>query len=306
MLTIGFSEFDKIRKEINRITHNARSISSKVKMAASYNLFAYFLDNEKYPQKPLEADDGLLSRVITRSASHAPVSLSKSERSGLLKAVKENSRELAKQDKYVLLKLHSDIELVTLSELIEKYQLMLSKNLNEDKWQAIFSENPFILNMAFGYPVVKIQDQASVGGRKISGSGDKVTDYIVKNNITNNTAIFEIKTPQTKLLNLTPYRDGVYTPSKELSGAVNQVLDQKYKFQKEISVIKDNSGLFDIESYSVHCALIIGVVPSNRDHQKSLELFRRNSKDVEVITFDELFEKLKQLYAFLSADEADA
>ncbi len=110
--------------------------------------------------------------------------------------------------------------------------------------------------MAFGYPVVKIQDQASIGGRKLSGSGDKITDFLVKNSTTNNTAFFEIKTPQTKLLNKTAYRDGVYTPSKEVSGAVNQVLDQKYKFQKEISNLKDNSGIYDIESYAVQAPIL--------------------------------------------------
>jgi hypothetical protein len=200
------------------------------------------------------------------------------------------------------MKLQNDLELVTLEHLIKKYEEMLKKRLNENHWQKLFSENPFILNMAFGYPVIKIHDQASVGGRKLSGAGEKITDFIVKNSITNNTALLEIKTPQTRLLNKTVYRGEVYTPSSDLSGSINQVLDQKYKFQKEISTIKENTRLYDIESYAVHCALIIGQTPKDIDQQKSFELFRRNSKDVEIVTFDELLEKLKQLFAFLSTD----
>jgi hypothetical protein len=57
-----------------------------------------------------------------------------------------------------------------------------------------------------------VQDQASIGGRKLSGSGEKIADFLVKNSLTNNTALFEIKTPQSKILNDKPYRAGVYTP----------------------------------------------------------------------------------------------
>ena len=126
-----------------------------------------------------------------------------------------------------------------------------------------------------------------------------ITDFIVKNSMTNNCALFEIKTPQTKLLNKTQYRDSVYTPSKDLAGSVSQVLDQKYKFQKEISVIKDNSGIYDMESYATHGVLIIGTIPEYKEERKSFELFRRNSKDVEIVAFDELLHKLKDLHAFL-------
>jgi Shedu protein SduA, C-terminal len=180
---------------------------------------------------------------------------------------------------------------------------MLGANLVEGRWQDFFNENPFILNMAFGYPVIKVRDQASVGGRKLSGDGEKITDFLVKNSLTNNTAIFEIKTPQTPVLNKTPFRDGVFTPSTDLSGSINQALDQKYQFQKQIAQIKDNTRLYDIESYAVHCCLVTGKTPDGDDRKKSFELFRRNSKDVEIVTFDELLEKLKQLSAFLRAAE---
>jgi hypothetical protein len=174
--------------------------------------------------------------------------------------------------------------------------------LNEGRWQALFNDNPFILNMAFGYPVIKVQEQASVGGRKISGTGEKITDFLIKNSMTSNTAIFEIKTPHTPILNKTPFRDGVYTPSTQLSGSINQALDQKYQFQMNIAQIKNSSRIYDIESYSVHCCLVVGTTPSEDDHVKSFELFRHNSKDVEIITFDELLEKLKQLNSFLKTE----
>ena len=138
-----------------------------------------------------------------------------------------------------------------------------------------------------------------------SGKGDKFTDFLVKNSMTDNTAIVEIKTPQTKLLNQSAYRDGIYTPSSHLSGSINQSLDQKYQLEREFTNIKDISRLPDIKSYSVHCCLIIGMMPSEDDQRKSFELFRGNSKAVEIITFDELLKKLKNLRDFLISPEEE-
>jgi hypothetical protein len=42
-------------------------------------------------------------------------------------------------------------------------------------------------------------------------------------------------------LNKKAYRGQLYTPSPDLSGAINQMLDQKNKFQKDVARIKENS-----------------------------------------------------------------
>ena len=70
--------------------------------------------------------------------------------------------------------------------------------------------------------------------------------------------------------------------------------------QKNIAQIKEESRISDIETYSVHCVLIIGKVPDDFDKQKSFDMFRGNSKDVEIVTFDELLIKLKSLHSLLS------
>lgn len=228
--------------------------------------------------------------------------LADDEQTAVIQMLSQSAKAMSKNQTQKLAKLQSDIELVTLNALIDHYEEMLGKKVAEDRWQEFFNENPFILYMAFGYPVTKVQDQASVGGRKLSGVGEKITDFLVKNSLTNNTAIFEIKTPQTQVLNKRAFRNGVYTPSSDLSGSMNQALDQKYQFQKQVAAIKDSSRLYDIESYAVHCCLIIGQTPNGDDQKKSFEMFRRNSKDVEIITFDELLGKLKQLRSFISEE----
>ena len=123
--------------------------------------------------------------------------------------------------------------------------------------------------------------------------------------MTYNAAIVEIKKPSTKLLNENQYRSGVYSPSSDLSGAINQALIQKYHFEQEIAQFKENTEERDIRTYSVFCFLLVGTMPTDSEQIKSFEIFRGNSKDVVVMTFDELLAKIKQIREFLTLRETD-
>ncbi len=296
---ISKQDFEQLRVGLNKIDRHAQSAVRAVKWTTAHNILAERIGVPKQDPKTGRHP----YRKLFTVAAEGKDELSEKDQTAVIGMLTNNVADIAKDQPEKLTKLRGDIELVTLDALITRYERMLSEKLVEGRWQDFFNENPFILSMAFGYPVIKVQDQASIGGRKLSGEGDKITDFLLKNCLTNNTAIFEIKTPQTQLLNKTPFRDGVFTPSADLSGSINQALDQKYQFQKQISQIKDNTRLYDIESYAVHCCLVIGRAPDGDDRKKSFELFRRNSKDVEIVTFDELLEKLKQLSAFLRENE---
>lgn len=298
---ISTQDFEQARVELNKIDRHAQSAVRTVKWTAAHNILAERLGVPKREPKTGRHP----YRKLFTAVAEGKQELSEEDQNAVIGALTSHAADIAEDQPEKLAKLRGDIELVTLEALITRYEGMLGENLNEGHWQGFFNENPFVLNMAFGYPVIKVRDQASVGGRKLSGDGEKITDFLVKNSLTNNTAIFEIKTSQTPILKKKPFRDGVYTPSAELSGSINQALDQKYQFQKQIAQIKDNTRLYDIESYAVHCSLVIGKTPDGDDQKKSFELFRRNSKDVEIVTFDELLEKLIQLSAFLRAAEKE-
>lgn len=299
---ISAQDFEQARVELNKIDRYAQSAVRAVKWTTAHNILAERLGVPKQDPKAGRHPYRKLFTAVVEGKEE----LSEEDQNAVIDVLTSHAADIAENQPEKLARLRGDIELVTLEALIIRYEGMLGKNLAEAHWQDFFNENPFILNMAFGYPVIKVRDQASVGGRRLSGGGEKITDFLVKNSLTNNTAIFEIKTPQTPILNKTAFRDGIYTPSADLSGSINQALDQKYQFQKQITQIKDNSRLYDIESYAVHCCLVIGKTPDGDERKKSFELFRRNSKDVEIVTFDELLEKLKQLSVFLRAAEAES
>ena len=301
VFNIAGEDFEELRLELNKIDQHTQNAARSVKEAAAYNILAKRLG---LPTKTAKTGRHPYRQLLT-AAAEGKESLSEDDQNAVLRVVSDHAKDIAEKHPDKLAKLQSDIELVTLENLIKRYKEMLCQKLDESHWQTFFSENQFILNLAFGYPIIKVQDQASVGGRKLSGSGGTITDFLVKNSLTNNTALVEIKKPKTELLNKKPYRNGVYAPASDLSGAINQALDQKYHFEREFAQIKVNSRPADIESYAVHCCLIIGMTPTDDDKKKSFELFRRNSKDVEIVTFDELLEKLKQLRNFLADDEQE-
>ena len=298
---LSADDFEEARKTLNNITNISRTAAQSVKDGTVYNLLAERIGK---PEVPVTVGRHPLRKLFT-AVAQGQEPLSDDDQAAVVRAFEKNVKAIAETEPDKLAKLQHDIELVTLETLIARYEEMINKKLSEKPWQDLLNENPFILSLAFGYPIIKVKDQAFVGGRKISGSGDRITDFLVKNSLTNNAAIIEIKTPHEELLNVNPYRVGVYTPSTELSGSINQALDQKYRFEREIAQFKENSKIRDIETYSVHCCLIIGKMPSGDDQQKSFEHIRRNSKNVDVITFDELLEKLKQLLGFLDPSQVE-
>ena len=103
--------------------------------------------------------------------------LSDDEQDAIITLVSQNADSLAKTKSEKLAALQRDIDLVTLVNLIDQYESMIEKNLKEDQWQKFLNDNPFILSLAFGYPIIKVRDQAYVGGRKIGGEGDKIADF---------------------------------------------------------------------------------------------------------------------------------
>ena len=300
---ISTKDLDKLRRAINRTITTSQTAARSINYATTRNFLAEIIGQ---PEVPVRAGRSPMRKSITEAVRRGEASLSEDEQEEVLGVLEKHTKTIAVSKPSKLATLKRDIELVTLETLIDRYQEMIKADLKEKEWQDFLDTNSFILSLAFGYPIVKVRGQAWVGGHKLSGKGGTIADFLVKNGMTNNSAIIEIKTPQTDLLNKTPYRGEIYTPSGELVGAINQALGQKQSFEREISLIKDKSRLPDIESYAVRCCLIIGRLPVGNDRKRSFELFRGNSKNVDIVTFDELFEKLKGLKQLLTSEGPDA
>ncbi len=292
---INSSDFESIRIMFDRTTRMAQVAKRTVKQREAYNFFAEVLGQKTIPVK---VGRHPLRKAFTEAIHNDKSNLSEEEQEELVDIVRRNAKSISESKPERLIRLKNDLELVNLENFIDRFRLMLDSNYKECVWQKFFDTNPLILSLAFGYPIIKIGQQASVGGRKLHGGGEKISDFLIKNKATNNAALIEIKTPRPKLVKR-EIRRGVFSPSPDLLEGIVQALDQRYQFQREISVIKDKNKLHDIESYFVQCCLLIGTTPNEDDEKKSFELFRGNSKDVQIVTFDELLEKLNQMRELL-------
>ena len=299
---ISSEDFDDIRKTINRISNHGRTAMRTVKYASVHNLLALKIG---LPEKDVAYGLSPIRQTLTQVANDGEAVLSKGVQSELIDAVSKHVISFVEEQPDKIIRLQRDFELVTLDRLIERFEANIGKSLKEQFWQKFLNENRFLLGITFGFPVIFVQDEPSVGGHKLSGAGDNSTDYLIKNSLTHNVAIIEIKKPTSPLLNKREYRQGIYSASGELSGAINQMIDQKHNLVSRFAQKKVDRGIFDIESYSIHCCLIIGKIPDTDAEKRSFEFFRGNSKDVDIVTFDEMLGKMITVKRFLEGDHIE-
>ncbi|WKJ90201.1 DUF4263 domain-containing protein [Methylomonas montana] len=292
--TLGIRRFHELRKELNRIASRYQRYARKDKVFHTYQTLLNAADPVKFPTLKKKLTPDAISEMTNGGRDR--VTLSKRDRQAAVRMVQDNVQVLAEAEPNTLLALKSEIELVTLKQLIERYKKMLEQGLSESKWQNFFMGNPFILSLAFAIPTMMVQGQAYAGGKRLNGSGSKVADFVYASASTGNLGLIEIKKPEAELLGKTPYRgDDVYGPSTDLGGAIAQVLDQRFKLQSELPVMKNNMNRYDIHSYAVRCFVIAGIMPKEHQQKKSFELLRNSLSDVVIVTFDELLERLTEI-----------
>lgn len=170
-------------------------------------------------------------------------------------------------------------------------------NDNEEKWQQLFKENSFALSQVLAVPLIFIQDKAFVGGMSIERTDARYVDYLFSAGSSREAVLVEIKTPTTKLMGK-EYRRNAFQTSGELSGAIVQLLDYKSTLMQNSSHLANGKG-YELSVFNPRCVLIIGNAQkefvNNPVQRRSFELFRGSLRDVEIITYDELFRKLEIL-----------
>ncbi|MBW5930646.1 hypothetical protein CF038_24645 [Klebsiella michiganensis] len=93
---------------------------------------------------------------------------------------------------------------------------------------------------------------------------------------------------------------------KKLTASISQVLDQRTQLLHHFAAKKSQDrAMNEIHVSSVNCIVIIGSMPEKHAQKSNFDLFRHSLKDIVVITFDELLEKLKELQRIMCATTID-
>jgi hypothetical protein len=178
-------------------------------------------------------------------------------------------------------------------------KLYIEKDWNEAQWQNFFSENTWIFGYGLDYRFLSIlQKEAAVSDVDVDGKNTVNSDFLMGSN--DFTVLVELKRPDTLLFESGKNRSHSWRLSQYLVHAVSQILAQKAAWEiKSSQTNYDENGCPITQRTSDPKAiLIIGkkdeIDGNPRDFeikQKTFELYRRDSRNVEILTYDELYER---------------
>lgn len=178
----------------------------------------------------------------------------------------------------------------------------------EDLWQKYFDKNKWVFGYGLNYVFVTgFEDkklEQVVQGSDLINKGKRSDALMMTKGVISSLCFIEIKTHKTTLLESTSYRPGCWSPSRELVGAVAQVHGtvasasrNLYDQIKPVSVDGNPTGE-EVFNYKPKAFVVIGNLQEfvtehgiNKEKLRSFELYRSSLKDVEIITFDELYER---------------
>jgi len=184
---------------------------------------------------------------------------------------------------------------------LKEFETALQEHKTEPWWQDFFDRNRWIFGYGLDYRIIRVeQPQADVGGKIFTGTGSKRVDYLGgTSGDARFTVVVEIKTAETPLLHGSkPQRSGAWSLSKDLTDAVTQAQAQAYGWNLEskgpanvVELIKRK--LLTIQPKAIIVIGRLAEIPSDESKASTFELFRESLHGIEVITFDELFERAK-------------
>lgn len=300
--TLGRRLFDHVRKGMAQIGRRAQARALQDRRLLAHNEIVHPINEERFPRLYRQARPGEifeLAQLSTRAQRR-----DERDRATVTDLVRQDAPQIARENPRALLELRSEIERVTLTELIARFEALLDRNPKERAWQTFFETYPFVLSIAFPQPVLLIGGQAHVGGTTIDGRGETIADFLFRQELTGAVAIVEIKTARTRLLQNTPFRGTMYAAHADLCAAISQALDQRAELTANFHARSRHRSMEGTHVGHVHCLVVAGRNPETADRRRSLDLFRCATKDVAVVTFDELLEKLRAIHRAMSAGGA--
>lgn len=259
-------------------------------------------------QKLNLTDNALRQQVLSREEA---VSLVKDNQEVFAEVVQA---ELTKEDVVTLG--YRKKQLTTFQRLMEESsyfeQVKTTKGAHGDEalWQMFFEKNQWVFGYGLSYFFVTGFDNRKleqvVQGHNLVDHGKRADGLMKTRGIINALCFVEIKKHTTALLSNSPYRPGCWAPSPELSGAVAQVQGTVSAAMQTLhGLIQPNDKDGDPTGESVYnfkprAFIVVGSLGEfatehgvNTDKMRSFELYRNSIAGIDIITFDELYERTK-------------
>lgn len=187
---------------------------------------------------------------------------------------------------------------------IDVYKTEMNKPETKDEtaWQHFFMKNQWIFGYGLDYRFQGVlQKEFHASDTSAAGKEGVISDFLLGDK--RFTTFVELKLPTTELFSSRKNRSNTWCLSNSLIDAYSQILEQKASGQIKIETTKELLDDFNSEisqrSYDSRTILVVGhwgqiandPIGQKRVKEKTFELFRRDSRNVDMVTYDELYER---------------
>ncbi|TBF89679.1 Shedu immune nuclease family protein [Rhizobium leguminosarum] len=190
---------------------------------------------------------------------------------------------------------------------LEEFERQLGADLwAEASWQDFFERQSWVFGYGLDYRIMRPFDREMVVGAGGTDDRDRPTvDYLM--NFTDYSVLVEIKRPDTPIFQQRRSgRAGTWRFSNEFMDAISQVLEQKAEWlvQAQTGQNYDRSGNRRLTARTRDPKAIL-VIGRRRDiegdgsardaevRRDTFELFRRDTRNLDIVTFDELLDRAR-------------
>jgi hypothetical protein len=239
------------------------------------------------PKAIIDASD----RAIVDRIKH----MTEGQRNGLLQALQQS---LTAEEVNVLLGRRQGLE--------EFEEHMRLGDWSEERWQDFFDREQWVFGYGLDYRVMRQFDrEMTVGAGGSDNQNKPVVDFLM--NFTDYTVLVEIKTPGTPIFSASRRgRAGTQEFSREFMSAVSQIIEQKAEWLSfaQTGEHHNKSGTETLTARTRNAKSIL-VIGSQDEFSRSgnlraanvmrdtFELFRRENRSIDIVTFDELLERAR-------------
>ncbi|MCO5164335.1 MAG: DUF4263 domain-containing protein [Mesorhizobium sp.] len=179
-----------------------------------------------------------------------------------------------------------------------------NQSWSEREWQDFFEREPWVFGYGLDYRVMRTFDrEMTVSGGGTDNRNRPIVDFLMS--FTDYTVLLEIKRPGTPIFRKerSASRAGTWAFSAEFTNAVSQILEQKAEwlaFAGSGEHFSHEGRRLEARTRNARTILLLGSraefekAGNPRDVQllrDTFELFRRETKSIDILTFDELLER---------------
>lgn len=219
--------------------------------------------------------------------------------------LKSDEREIMLRSLSGSLSTHEINLLLGRKQALEEFERQIdSGEWAEKDWQEFFEKQSWIFGYGLDYRIMRQFDREATTAAGGSDNRNKpVVDFLTT--FTDYTALVEIKLPSTQIFINRAGRAGTRQFSSQFMGAVSQILEQKAEwlaFAASGEHYNRQGYKLEARTRNAKAILVIGrnadLIVDGNDRETNVlrdtfELFRRETRNIDIVTYDELLERAR-------------